>query len=64
MNQKSLPKDHSQSNTGEEYRELLNLGIPLYTTRLVRMAEIPFKERYKVQSPEDVATIMQDYFQG
>ena len=47
----------------KEYRELLRLYIPLYTTRLVRIADIPIGIRDQVKSPEDVVEVLCEYFQ-
>ncbi len=62
MKEKPLREDHAQGNCEAEYRELLSLNIPLYATRLVRIADISFGERYQVRTPEDIAVVMQEYF--
>lgn len=55
--------DHRQTDDlKQEYRELLSLYIPLYTTRLVCIGEIPFDIRDQIRSPEDVAKVLQRYF--
>ena len=50
-------------DTKKEYRELLRLYIPLYTTRLVRIADIPIGIRDQVKSPEEVVEVLSEYFQ-
>ena len=41
----------------------MRLHIPLYTTRLVRIANIPIGIRDQVRSPEEVAEVLSEYFQ-
>ena len=50
-------------DTKKEYRELLRLHIPLYTTRLVSIASIPIDVRDQVRSPEEVVEVLSEYFQ-
>ena len=52
----------TQEQGREAYEKRLFSCIPLYSTRLVREADIPFSGRTQVRSPEDVATILVDYF--
>jgi DNA repair protein RadC len=37
--------------------------LPLYSTRLVRETEFTYPDRFQVSTPEDVAAILQDYYQ-
>lgn len=46
------------------YRKQLFSQVPIYTTRLVREGCFHFAERDQVNSPEDVAAVLQDYFEG
>lgn len=46
----------------EHYQRRLFDCLPIYSTRLVREATVTFPERYRVQSPGEVAPILQDYF--
>ena len=44
------------------FRQHLYSRLPIYTTRLVRETEFTFSERERVCAPQDVATLMQEYF--
>jgi len=45
-----------------DYQLRLFSGVPLYTTRLVREADLPFAERVQVNTPADVAALLIEYF--
>lgn len=45
------------------YRRQLFSNVPIYTTRLVREGCFHFAERDQVNSPEDVAAVLLDYFE-
>lgn len=46
------------------YQRHLFSHVPLYTTRLVREGCFTFSERGQVNTPEAVANVLQDYFEG
>lgn len=48
----------------EAYQRQLFSHVPLYTTRLVREGCFTFSERGQVSTPEAVAQVLQDYFEG
>lgn len=57
-----------RTDTNEEkrpaYRRHLFSQVPLYTTRLIREGLFTFTEREQVTTPEGVAVVLQDYFEG
>ena len=45
------------------YQQVLFSHVPMYTTRLVRETHFTFPHREQVSSPEDVAAVLQHYFE-
>ena len=45
------------------YQQVLFSHVPMYTTRLVRETHFTFPHREQVSSPEDVAAMLQHYFE-
>lgn len=44
------------------YQTHLFNRLPLYTTRLVRETEFTYPDRFQVTDPDEVATVLHDYF--
>ncbi len=56
--------EHKQSEKGAAtYQQVLFSHVPMYTTRLVRETHFTFPHREQVSSPEDVAAVLQHYFE-
>lgn len=47
-----------------DYRRHLFAHVPLYTTRLVKEGDFAFSDRGQVNTPEAVAVVLQDFFDG
>ena len=48
--------------TSQAYREHIRVCLPIYTTRLVREAEVAYEDRDKISCPEDIAHVMSTYY--
>lgn len=59
--------DETRSSDREEgrgaYEQRLFACLPLYSTRLVREADIPLSRRIQLRSPGDVASLLTKYFE-
>ena len=47
----------------ERYRHLLFNHVPIFTTRLVKETVLSFRSRTRLTTPQDVATILTEYFE-
>ncbi len=58
-----MPKPTKASPGTLDYQGCLFSHVPFYTTRLVRETHFTFSHRKQVSSPEEVADLLQQYFQ-
>ncbi len=58
-----MPKPTKASPGTLDYQGCLFSHVPFYTTRLVRETHFTFSHRKQVQNPEEVADVLQQYFQ-
>ncbi len=55
--------DVSSKTQGEDaYKNRIYSHLPIYSTRLVRETEFPFKARSQVRTPDDVVALLVDYY--
>ncbi len=58
-----MPKPKKTEEGAATYQQVLFSHVPFYTTRLVRETHFTFPHRKQVSSPEEVADLLQQYFQ-
>ena len=58
-----MPKRKKTEEGAATYQQVLFSHVPMYTTRLVRETHFTFSHRKQVSSPEEVADLLQQYFQ-
>ncbi len=58
-----MPKPKKTEEGTATYQQVLFSHVPMYTTRLVRENHFTFPHREQVSSPEDVAAVLQHYFE-
>ena len=58
-----MPKRKKTEEGAATYQQVLFSHVPMYTTRLVRETHFTFPHREQVSSPEDVAAVLQHYFE-
>ena len=58
-----MPKRKKTEEGTATYQQVLFSHVPMYTTRLVRETHFTFPQREQVSSPEDVAAVLQHYFE-
>lgn len=52
----------SKTQETDAYKKRIYSHLPIYSTRLVRETEFPFKVRSQLRTPEDVAALLVEYY--